>query len=181
MTDWPPVIAAPTLEIEKVGIVTLAVPAAAISMSLPPDTTYVIFEIVAYIIKDGADGDVRVRLNNDSGSNYTSESLANVNTGFTAIGVGGENTSNLWVSVTPLNANSAAALHMTLTKVTAAARAVGVGQVSFTDSSNNVLASGFLAWEWANTTDLISRIDIIALTNSMAGGTRIVLGGGRTA
>lgn len=181
MTDWPPVVAAPTLEIEKVTTVVLAVPAAALTVSLPSDTTYVIFEIVAYLIRDATDGDFGIRLNNDSGANYNCEMVVNANAGFTVIGAAGIGATSLRFGPTPVNATNAACLYATLTKVTAAARAVAVGHMGYTDSSNNALASGFTAWEWANTADLISRIDIIALTNSMIGGSRIAIGGGRTA
>lgn len=179
MSDWPVILPDPTLEMEFIGTTTLAAPAASISVSVPASVmggSYLTFEAVAYVLKDGSNGNIAATLNNDGGANYNFSAFAYAG-GFVATNSTAQ-TSFLLTQGVQL-ANETALYYLQINKPVAGEEGsivVHGGLSGATVEENSVTGA-----EWANTADLITRFDVISQTANMATGSRLSMGGGRAA
>lgn len=175
MSDWPPVAALPTKEMELLGKVTLAAPAASFSFT-SIDPAFLTFEIVAWLLRDANAAYAAVRLNNDSGANYLWQSM-NSNTTVGALTASNDTAATyLRLSDFQPAASSISSHHVILSKPAAGTRAQGM---AISSGFSTDVQSSQMGFDWNNTADLISRIDIISVTNNFAAGSRVALGGGR--
>lgn len=153
---------------------TLAAPASSISFT-GIDTTYKMFRITAYIVKDGTDGLVQLRMNNDSGANYDAQRLRGDSTTVDAARATGDTSINC-------NRNGESGLSQTLeivvAKQVAGSPAMVLWDQVMLDNAGTPAMNKFnIAGRWNNTADLISRIDLIASAGNFAAGTVVVLEG----
>lgn len=184
MSDWPVIIPDPTLEMEFIGTTTLAAPAASLSVSAPSPAvgnSYLTFEAVAYIIKDGSGGIIAARLNNDSGANYNYGGLGQTGTpGFVAH-ANIVNDTSFKVAYTAQLASGAGIYYLQLSKPTTGERASAIVHSGMATGAAGGAENFAGPADWANTTELITRLDLISLTANMDTGTRLSLAGGRAA
>ena len=137
------------------------------------------FFFVFYLVNDASAKDVKLRLNNDSGTNYSGQWLmANGAT------VSGTRTSGVFDhlrlnrSVT-LAASSVMLGRMEISKPVAGEVARITMSLSFDGTSPVGILYQPMAAEWSNTADLINRIDVSADAGNYAAGTRILLYGSK--
>ena len=150
---------------------TLGSPAASISFASIA-STYKLFRVTAYIIKDGSAGRALVRLNNDSGANYERQRLSGAATGVSAQRTTGETSwETTWSGLT----SQPATFELVIGKQIAGAAAMGI--LSSVGKESTTLEYSSFACRWNNTADLINRIDIIASAGNFAAGTVVVLEG----
>lgn len=151
---------------------TLAAPASSVSFTGISDT-YRMFRVTAYIVKDGSAGSAYLRFNNDSGANYDHQRLTGNGTSVAAARVTGDTEIDATVTV---GANQLATLDFTIAKQVTGSAAMVVGAATFADTTP-ALDIDRRAGRWNNTTDLISRIDLISGSGNFAAGTTVVLEG----
>lgn len=136
------------------------------------------FFLVFHLVNDADAKDVKLRLNNDSGTNYSGQWLqAN---GVTVSGNRTEATFNhlrINRSVT-FAASSVMLARMEISKPVAGLVARITNSLSFDGTSVGILYQPMAA-EWSNTADLINRIDVSADLGNYAAGTRILLYGSK--
>lgn len=150
-----------------INSVTLGSAASSVSFT-GIDTTYRMFRVTAYVVKDGTGGFVNLRLNNDSGRNYDYQQLSGDSTSISAArGTGQAQMSFPW----NVQANTQSFVEFTIGKQLATAAAMGLG--SQTVTGNIIMTKN--AFRWNNTADLINRIDLISGTGNFAAGTVVVL------
>ena len=136
---------------------------------------YKLFRVTAYFVKDATNGSVRVRLNNDSGTNYDVQRLygssttvgAGRSTGQTGILLNGGGVPQ---------ASQTATAEVIVAKQVAGSASMVLGRLVY-QASGPVLMEENTASRWNNTADLISRIDLIATTGNFDTGTVAVLEG----
>lgn len=180
MTDWPPVRAVATREIELVGTMVLAAPANIISVS-GIDATFVMFEVVAWWKRDANAGTIGLRINNDSSANYnTTEMVCATDIGNPTV------KSQAGITYLPLHyndtlGNGTGSAYATLAKPLPSTRGVGSVTAGYVVTGGSPVQCSAAAWDWDNTTEMIARIDIISVTNNMDTGSRVTIGGGRAA
>ena len=148
---------------------TLAAPASSISFT-GIDTTYKMFRVTAYVIKDATAGGVFMRLNNDSGANYDWQRLYGSATvaGSRSTGQAQWETSYSY----PLSAGDTLTITATIGKQLAGSPAMGI--IESAGARTDIERASF-AGIWSNTADLISRIDLIASAGNFAAGSVVVL------
>ena len=156
-----------------IGSATLGSAAASISFT-GIDTSYRMFRITAYIVKDGTGGDVGLRFNNDSGSNYAYQRLSGSSTSVAAARVTGQTLIDCDFGALQANENGTYVFTIAKQVTGSAAMAVG-GSVAY--ASGPVLVEAQVAGIWSNAADLISRIDVVSGNANFAAGTVAVLEG----
>ena len=142
------------------------------------DAAFRMFRLTCYIIKDANAGQVELRLNNDSGGNYNQQYM-NINhaTRTSARNAGLD-------SLRVTNFDNLAANGVLLAEILIAKQIAGQegriqSQASYEGSADPML--DFVVAQWANTADLINRIDIVESSiNEFAIGSRVVLEGTQT-
>ena len=155
---------------KKIASQSLGVAAASISFT-GIDTTYKMFRVTAYLVKDGSNGRCQVRLNNDSGANYTRQNLTGDNAGVTAARSA---QTNFEVTLSSINNGTPASLSFVVAKQLAGSPAMLIASAVMTNTAP-VLVTNYTGGIWANTTDLISRIDLVASAGNFSAGTVAVL------
>lgn len=142
---------------------------AAASVSFPGiSTTYRMFRVTAYIVKDGTNGQVRLRLNADSGSNYDDQLLRGDNT---TVSASRTTSATQLTTGNTITASNVAAIEIVIAKQLAASTAMMLSRMFM--GSAQILDSK--AGRWNNTADLISRIDLLSSSGNFAAGTTVVL------
>lgn len=130
------------------------------------DTDYKAFRLTCLLLKDGTGGELNMRFNNDSGSNYNWDNESTGAAGVTYIELAGS---------TAFAGNTFGMWNIVVGKQTAAMKGFSTGVASYGDGSGGVHQG-----VWLNTTDLINRIDIICGSGNLAIGSRISIEGLRT-
>lgn len=154
-----------------IGVETLGSAAASISFASGL-TGYTMFRVTAYIVKDGTNGEVLVRLNNDSTGVYENQRL--LGNGATVSGARESSATSLRAQAA-VTASANSTLNITIAKPLATVAAMAVWEQVLIASS--AITSVNLAGQWNNTSDLISRIDLLSATANFAAGTVVVLEG----
>ncbi len=148
---------------------TLASAASSVVMS-GLDTTYRMFRVTAYLIKDGTSGDLGVRLNNDSGNNYNYQVLAADGSTPSATRTAIAN------AFTPMSSsmgsNGIASLTITVAKQRTTSPAMFIANAAQNSGS---LATSRTGGRWNDGSKLISRIDLISSSGNFAAGTSVKL------
>lgn len=176
MSDWPGASASTTREMELIATTTLSGAAASITFS-GINTDYRFFELVGWFLKDANLGQMGVTLNGDTGVNYNSQYIAA--DGATIASGRATATAMIYVNIYDnMDASSVASLTMTIGKPVAGERASVVQTFSYIRTSLILEMAGA---DWNNTADLISSIQVKSLTNNLAIGSRVSLGGARVA
>ena len=150
---------------------TLASPAASVSFT-GIDSKYKLFRVTAYIVNDGSAKNVLLRLNNDSGSNYSEQRLLGSSTSVVAIRNASQ--TSIPATYTQLAASESATIEIVIGKQLASAAAMALISTVRGGAS---ISKDNIAGIWANTADLISRIDLVASVGNFAAGTVVVLEG----
>ena len=151
-----------------IGSQTLESAAASVSFT-GISTTYRMFRVTAYIVKDGNAGGVNVRLNNDDGGNYDRQRMIGGSTTVSANRATGQTS----FSDDSTAANTATTQTIQVAKQLAAAPAMLLRESTYLLGGD--VAVQRAADVWDNTADLISRIDLIASAGNFAAGTVVVL------
>jgi len=135
-------------------------------------TGYKFFRLTGYWVSDASAGAVDIRLNNDSGANYAYQRIQAASTTVSGSRATGQTAQRLTPAFPDGSSfNSFSAL---IAKPAAGVKAQATAHVGFTQTSVAMELEGA---EWNNTADLITRIDVIALSNNFAAGTSILLEG----
>lgn len=137
-------------------------------------TGYTFFRVTAYVIKDGTGGDVGLRFNNDSGTNYDYQRLSGSDTLVAAARVTGQTLIDCDFGA--LQANQVGTYIFAIAKQVSGSAAMAVGG-SVAYASGPVLATAQIGGRWNNTADLINRIDLVQTGGNFAAGTVVVLEG----
>lgn len=167
--DWASTGANGGIWWEELGRTTLGSAGSTITVSGIPARKYIQL-IISVVASGGAVALVQVRLNNDSGNNYSRRTSTDGGADATAVNNSfflnstGMASGAPFTSVTNiLNVANLAKLGMTLSN---ADGTTGAG----TAPSSNVTFT-----KWANTTDQISRIDVLASSNNFATGSEVIV------
>jgi len=155
---------------EQIEAITLDGAAASVSFASGL-TAYQFFRLTAYILNDANAKDVLLRINNDSGPNYATQTIEAVASSIVGARVTGQ-TSNA-LTVINFDANRTGSFGLLIAKPAAGVKGQVLALNGINTSNLLVLAGG----EWSNTADLINRIDVIASSNNFAAGTSILLEG----
>lgn len=179
MTVWPNVSPQSVLEMELIASTTLGAPAASVSFT-GISAGYLLFEFIAWILKDGSTGNGYLRFNNDSASNYAHE-----------YGEGHASTldSARNASVTGIaspaygayDASTVGSVVATIGKPLLSQRAEVTQLDSFIYTGDGSLYAEMVGGDWNNTAALISRIDYVSSSGNFATGSMVSLGGARAA
>ena len=159
---------------ELIDVQVLDTTAASISFQGIP-TAFRDFRVTAYIQNDANAKSPFLRLNNDSGGNYTRQYVQGA--GATASSaVAASQTSMSLVGGSAIGASNSGKFDILISKPIAGVAAL-VNTISNVRTGAATVVAGTHSGFWQNTSDLISRIDIVADSNSFAAGTRVVLEG----
>ena len=159
---------------EVIGHSVLAAAAASISFQFPSVYRAVLVE--AYIKRDANAGAVWMRLNGDSGNNYSYQYISATST--TVAGARATAQAQWLLDVTStIDANSYQSFSALVMKTTAAAKAQLVDVSSYDPAAS--IGLELTGGEWGNTADLMSRLDVLSASNNFAAGTSISLWGFR--
>lgn len=149
----------------------LSTTAASVSFQGIP-SWYRAFRLTIYVVNDTNAKNVQIRLNNDSGNNYTYQYVAG--NGATVNGALTSSQAQFLLTLpTTIDASGFAKFDVSIAKPLAATPA-------FVSWFSNVRAASTIAsvgGSWNNTADLISRIDVIAGADNFAAGTTVMLEG----
>ena len=152
--------------------VRLASAAASVSFQSIP-AQYVMFRLRCEIIKDASGATVSLRFNNDSGANYDYQRL----TGNGATVAGARATGGTSIPMTlSIDASSTTTFGVVIAKPIAGANGLTVSDCVYTATD---LTSTYHAGRWANTADLINRIDVINSVGNFAAGSIFYLEGSK--
>ena len=154
---------------------TLAAPAASISFT-GIDTTYKMFRVTLYSIKDGTAGALQLRLNNDSGNNYAYQDITGDDTTVNGARATGQAQFVLTTGETMDDA-TAGTFEIVIGKTVAGSAAMLLSKGAYYHTTTPALNYESIAGIWSNTADLISRIDLIVSAGNFASGTVCVLEG----
>jgi hypothetical protein len=136
-------------------------------------TTNTFFLISGYITKDGSGAGIQMRFNNDSGSNYREQQLYANTTTVTAYRR--SSATELSVIYSSLAANESASFTSLISKPVSGQAASGIITGPYgTDASSYQNGS-----QWANTADLINRIDIISSSNNLDTNSSVLIEGAK--
>ena len=155
---------------EVIGKSTLAAAAASVSFQFPPVYRAVMVE---WWINTSQDAAIWLRLNNDSGANYSRQYI-----GANGVTVSGaRETESKIRTVNSTGGTDGASASILVVKTTAAAKAqvIQTGGMLAPASIRLELIGG----EWNNTADLLSRIDILPSAGNLDTNTAITLWGYR--
>lgn len=156
---------------DLLGEVELAASAASVSF-VNIASGYRTLRLSAYVARDSTSSNTEVllRLNNDSGANYAYQTLVSSSTSV----IGAAATGQTSIALGALGANDHGLIECTIAKPLASMPARVNGQ------SRTALAAALRITEtagaWVNTTDAITRVDLLD-TNQWIAGTRVVLEG----
>jgi len=149
--------------------------AAAASVSFTSGLSgYTMFRITAYIVKDGNTGGAAIRVNNDTGANYSVQTIEANDVTITGNRATGQ-TSVAFNRYSNINASSNSILHVVIAKQVAGSPAMVLS--SNTPMSTTGIREEITAGLWNNTADLITRLDLLCTSNDFAAGTVVVLEG----
>ena len=157
---------------EVIGSSVLSAAAAAVSFQFPAVYRAVLVE--AYIKNDANAKTVTVYLNGDSGNNYSRQYIDA--DGATVTGARGT-AGRFDINASGIAASASASFTLLVVKSTAAAKAQLITSCSYNPATPPRL--DIRGGEWSNTADLLSRIDIAALSNNFAANTSITVWGYR--
>ena len=168
--------ASPLAAWKKIASQSLGVAASSISFT-GIASTYKMFRVTAYLIKDATPNTVNVRFNNDSGSNYTWQNLSGSNTS-----VSGSRNTQTHVGILSGGAvepGEAATVEFVVGKQLAGSPAMVISKAAVMAYTGGtpVIRIDDVAAIWNNTADLISRIDLISSSGNFDTGTVCVLEG----
>lgn len=139
------------------------------------DSKYKMFRVTAYLINDANVASFLLRLNNDSGSNYNRQLLQGLDTTVSAVRTASATSIEVTGGIA-VAASGIVTLEAIIAKqVAGSAGMVLVGVTQPTDAG--ALYTARVAGQWANTSDLINRIDLISSAGDFAAGTVVVLEG----
>lgn len=156
--------------------VRLGSAAASVSFQNIP-AQYVMFRLIVEIIKDGTNGQVLLRLNNDSGGNYARQLLHGSDATVSGARVTGQSSINVNNNI---GAGLSATLDITIAKPIAGAPALVLYPQAYMDSAGTpALNLDHIAGIWSNTADLISRVDVLSETTNFAAGSIFILQGAK--
>lgn len=153
----------------KIGSQRLAAPASSITFS-GIDTSYRMFRLTVFIVKDGTASSVLLRLNNDTGSNYVRQRL----TGNDSAVAAARAASFFLSGISTVAAGGTFTASVTIAKQLATAPAMLVGRMAYMSSAPGEQLQA-LGGQWNNTADLISQIDLDCPVGNFAAGTVVVL------
>lgn len=176
MGVWPNVSPQTLLEMELIATATLGAPATGITVG-GISTDYRMFEMVGWTLKDANTGQYQIRFNNDGGSNYNYELVNAANTSFGATQRTAAYTGIL--NSPGSDASTAGAIVATFSKPITSVRAGLVALWSYITSA--AIVAELTGGDWMNTADQITRVDLLAISNNLATGSTITLGGARAA
>lgn len=159
---------------EVIGSSVLAAAAASIRFDFPPVYRAVLVE--AFIKRDANAGDVWLRLNGNTGSNYSYD-YASANSGTVSAGRVTAQAQWLLNVYSTIDANSYQSFSALVTKTTAGANAQLVSVSTYNPAASMGLE--ITGGQWSNTADLMSRIDVLSSSNNFAANTSITLWGYR--
>lgn len=162
---------------EHIDTQVLAGAAASVSFT-PLSDEYRRWMLCVYAVMSVVDDAIAIRINNDSGGNYSTQELKAVST----VVSGSRDAARASILV---NQNIESALvgqaMLIISKPTAGVVGRGTLQVSQMDNAATpAITLLTYAVEWTNTADLINRLDVLTNAgNNFAAGTRVVLFGAR--
>ena len=135
---------------------------------------YKFFRLTVYIVNDASDKNILLRFNNDSGGNY---SYQRISAGSTTVD-GARSTGATFINLTSatLVASQDLSCSILVAKPSASVKAQAIAQVGY-QGSGDVIRLVLDGGEWDNTSDALTRIDIIASANNFAAGTSLMLEG----
>jgi len=148
---------------------------AAASIVVPVDTDYRRFRLTFFGIKDGTAGAIQLRLNNDSGSNYTRQYVQADNNVVSGARAGQDNVGLANATM----ANGTAVITYEIEKPAAGVPGRITQSSSYMRSSADAITLEESTYNWNNTSDLISEIRIITSSANYAVGSRLVLEGAK--
>ena len=139
---------------------------------------YTKFFLWVYVVKDANVGEVRLRLNNDSGANYATQSMDANGATISASRATGVTYSGILGVYANIAANGTMLAVVEISKPVAGEVARITGR-NGRDAETVGIRFETNASEWTNTADLINRIDVYAVTNNITTGSRFLLAGSR--
>ena len=140
-------------------------------------TDYTKFRLTVYVIKDGTGGQIFVRCNGDTGSNYAQQRLSADATTAAGQRLTGQ-TSVAIAAYATVTANGTGLFTISISKPLAGTPARGESSGSyFADLATDAVLLDEVAFEWNNTAALISSLSILSSSGNFAAGTRAVLEG----
>lgn len=178
MSDWPAASAAAGAEMLLIATTPLAAPAASMTFS-GIDTSYRFFQVLASVLKSTSNAILRLTLNNDSGSNYGYQQAGA--SGASGLYGRGNNSTQPGIE---LNDSVWDASTMGFSQIEIQKPAAGLPAQALTLTSllnTAAIHMHMIGSNWANVADLISRIDITSGVGNMDTGTRVSVGGAKTA
>ena len=160
---------------EEIASTTLGSAAASVSFTTGL-SGYAFYRLTIYIVNDANAKQVYLRLNNDSGVNYSYQNIRG--TGSTIDGA--QATGQTQLLLAPTN-NLAASIHASygvlISKPAAGVKAQVVSRAGNNAGVGANVILELVGGEWNNTADAISRIDVLASANNFEAGTSILLEG----
>lgn len=174
MSDWPVPSASASHEMELIATTALAGAAASIGFS-GIDTTYRFFELVGWFLKDANAGQIGVTLNGDTTGVYN---VQRIHADGATLGSARNLALNSFLCdiYQNIDASTVSSLSMTIEKPLASERATAKHLFSYISTAIILETSAF---DWNNTAALISSIQVKVLSNNLAIGSRVSLGGAR--
>lgn len=154
--------------------VRLASAAASVSFASIP-AAYVMFRLRCEIIKDATGNSISLRLNNDSGTNYNRQYIEGNNAAVTAARATGGN--RIYLQNNGVDASAHATHDLVIAKPIAGSAGLVLNSGSVMTTSGIMLFSN--AGIWANTADLINRIDVSSDSGNFAAGSIFYLEGSK--
>lgn len=154
-----------------VSVQVLAVAASSVSFSGLSGSP--LYQVMGHILKDSSTGNptALLRMNNDSGSNYSAGRILQNNTTRAATAVASQSSIP---TVSTMEAGGGNSFLAWIGKVASGVRGQVYGAHGF-QQATGAYVSERSAGEWNNTAATISRIDVLLSTNNMAAGTSIRL------
>ncbi len=135
--------------------------------------------LICYVVNDSNTKSLYLRLNNDSGANYSFQraSVDNITSDASRVTNGNQIVLNTY-AVLGSGVTSMYVIEINKPSAGVVARATVRGAYDATGSANTTIYE-VIAAEWSNTSELINRIDLIASSNNVTTGTRILLYGSK--
>lgn len=153
----------------KIDSTTLESAAASVTFSSGL-SGYKFFRLTAYFAKDGTVGEVRIRFNGDTGTNYAAQRVYAQSTSVSGQRVTGQTSLDLSMNI---GANNVASASILVAKPAASLKA----QVTWQHGVAVSPSLGLLGGEWNNTSELIDEITLLSSSANFAAGTSILLEG----
>lgn len=149
---------------------------AASAINIPVDTAFRKFRVTVFVIKDGTDGAVQLRLNATAGTGYAYQDISADST--TVDGARVTGAAQIVLTTDGLmDGGSAGLFTIEIEKPLATTPARVTAQSSYLQATGPAINYEAIAGEWANTSDLISAINVLAGAANFAIGTRVLIEG----